>query len=65
MPQPSHSTLPACAETLRANIRRVEEHLARIAWEDDSAYEKARLRVYEELLGQWRRELASLTAARS
>jgi hypothetical protein len=49
-------------ESLRAEIRQFETHLAHIAAEDDSAYGKARIRLYENLLHERRLALDALTA---
>jgi hypothetical protein len=53
---------PTDVEHLHAEIRRYEAHLAEIAGHDDSAYEKARIRVCEALLQEYRRRLHTLTA---
>ena len=50
------------AESLRAEILEFETHLAHIAAEDDSAYGKARIRLYENLLHERRLQLQALTA---
>jgi hypothetical protein len=48
---------------LRAEIQDFETHLARIAGDDDCAYDKARIRTYEALLHERRRRLDNLIAA--
>jgi hypothetical protein len=52
-------------ETLRSDIALFESHLARIGGDDDSAYEKARIRTYELLLQERRTRLRLLLAARA
>ncbi len=59
----THAVRRAQEEVLRAEIRHVEQHLAKIGADDDSAYEKARIRVYETLLQQRRQQLDGLAAA--
>jgi hypothetical protein len=51
-------------ETLRSDIALFESHLARIGGDDDSAYEKARIRAYELLLQERHTRLRLLLAAR-
>lgn len=50
------------ADALRAEISRVEKHLADIVTDDDSAYAKARIRLYEALLVERRHQLDAWTA---
>ena len=45
---------------LREDIALLESHLARIGADDDSAYEKARIRTYELLLQEHRTRLQQL-----
>jgi len=49
--------------TLRAEIQCVEQHLVKIAGEDDCAYGKARIRAFETLLLEQRRRLDVLVSA--
>jgi hypothetical protein len=51
-------------QTLRSDIALFESHLASISANDDSAYEKARIRTYEALLHERRSQLQVLLAAR-
>ncbi len=63
MSQTNHcSTRQAEEEMLRAEIRRFETHLVHIANEDDCAYGKARIRVFENLLREHRHRLDTLVA---
>jgi len=59
----SKRTEPSREDALRAEIREFETHLAHIAPEDDSAYGKARIRLYENLLHERRLQLDALTAS--
>ena len=52
----------SATDALRAEISRVEKHLADIVTDDDSAYAKARIRLYEALLVERRRQLDTWTA---
>ena len=52
-------------ETLRSDIALFESHLAAIRADDDSAYEKARIRVYEGLLQERHARLQRLLTARA
>ena len=61
--EPSLKRIEASREaSLRAEIHQFETHLAHIAAEDDSAYGKARIRLYENLLHERRLQLDALTA---
>ena len=60
-----HWTEPDREQALRAEIRAFEIHLERIESEDDSAYAKARIRMYESLLQERRHQLDALTAMHS
>lgn len=50
-------------EHLRTQIHEIETHLKTIVADDDCAYEKARLRVYETMLEDHRRRLDALRIA--
>lgn len=50
---------------LREDIARFESHLAHIGANDDSAYEKARIRTYEALLLERRTLLRQLITTRA
>lgn len=62
MELPQQVIEPSQEDALRAEIRHFETHLAHIAAEDDSAYGKARIRLYESLLQERRHQLSALTA---
>jgi hypothetical protein len=49
--------------TLASEIATLEARLARLAHADDSAYEKALIRSYEQLIATRRAELALRTSA--
>lgn len=50
-------------EALTREIATLEARLARLTHADDSAYEKALIRSYEQLIATRRAELAQRTAA--
>jgi hypothetical protein len=52
-------------ESLRSEIALFESHLASIGANDDSAYEKARIRTYETLLQERRSRLSHLLTGRA
>jgi len=52
-------------QTLRSDIALFESHLAAIHADDDSAYEKARIRTYELLLQERRTQLQQLLTTRA
>jgi hypothetical protein len=58
----AHHPSEATEDELRTQIREVEAHLAHIANEDNSAYGKARIRLYEAMLQERRQRLSLLNA---